>query len=146
MELKRSIDLEIASHTHLEREQIIYWMERFRDGDRKSQNFRRKVIDSFVNAVYLWDDHIKIAFNYSGKNNTISRELVMDAETVAGESQSYRLCDGLPKTLPGGKSDWPGIPWNSGLFSCFRVVVYGLDCRSPGLVFCRFFVSVRIRF
>ena len=97
VELKRSIDLEIASHTHLEREQIIYWMERFRDGDRKSQDFRRKVIDSFVNAVYLWDDRIKIAFNYSGKNNTISRELVMDAETVAGESQSYRLCDGLPK-------------------------------------------------
>ncbi|NBK78270.1 hypothetical protein D5272_06635 [bacterium D16-76] len=45
--------LEIASHTHLEREQIIYWMERFRDGDRRSQEFRRKVIDSFVNAVYL---------------------------------------------------------------------------------------------
>ena len=41
---------------------------------------------------------------------------------------------------------WPGIPWNSGLFSCFGVVVCGLDCRSPGRVFCRFFVSVRIRF
>ena len=139
VELKRSIDLEIASHTHLEREQIIYWMERFRDGDRKSQEFRRKVIDSFVNAVYLWDDHIKIAFNYSGKNNTISRELVMDAETVAGESQSYRLCDGLPQT-------WPGIPWNSGLFSCFVVVGCGLWCRSLWRIFCALFVSGRIRF
>ena len=51
----------------------------------------------------------------------------------------------LPKTLPGGKSDWPGIPWNSGLFSCFWVVGCGLDFRSPGRVFCRFlflFVSV----
>lgn len=96
VELKRSIDLEVASHTHLERDQIVYWMERFRDGDRKSQDFRRKVIDSFVNAVYLWDDRIRIAFNYSGKNNEISRELVTDAETVAGNGESYRLCSGQP--------------------------------------------------
>lgn len=97
VELKRSIELEIASHTHLEREQIIYWMERFRDGNIKSQEFRRKVIDSFVAAVYLWDDRIRIAFNYSGENNEISRELVTDAETVAGDGESYTVGCGSPQ-------------------------------------------------
>ena len=51
--------------------------------------FRRKVIDSLVNAVWLWDDRLRIAFNFSGKGSTVERELVMDAEAIAGVDGSY---------------------------------------------------------
>lgn len=93
--LKNAIALEEASLTHLEREQVIYWMERFRGGNVESQDFRRKVIDTFINAVYLTDDHIRIAFNYSGKHNELNMNLVIDAEAVAGPEGSYK-----PSTSP----------------------------------------------
>ena len=52
----------------------------------QSQEFRRKVIDAFVSVVYLSDDHLRIAFNYSGGPNAEADfDLVMDAETAAGE-------------------------------------------------------------
>ena len=42
-----------------------FWLERFRDGNAKDQDFQWKVIENFVNAVYLYDDRIKIVYNYT---------------------------------------------------------------------------------
>lgn len=62
------------------------WLDRFRGGSLQSQEFRRKVIDAFVSVVYLSDDHLRIAFNYSGGSNAEADfDLVMDAEAAAGE-------------------------------------------------------------
>lgn len=91
VQIRDEIFLEEAAITHLEREQIIYWIEKFRGGDLESKEFRRKVIDSFVAAVYLSDDHLRIAFNYSGKKNQVDMALVMDAESVEGTQGSYML-------------------------------------------------------
>ncbi len=89
--LEKAITVEEASITHLERDFIVYWMERFRGGSLEDAAFRRRVIDTFVSAVYLWDDHIRIAFNYSGKKNTAERQIVTEAEAVAGVEGSLNL-------------------------------------------------------
>lgn len=90
--IKDEILLEEVAITHLEREQVVYWIEKFRGGNLESQEFRRKVIDSFVAAVYLSDDHIRIAFNYSGKKNQVDMALVMDAtESADGIQDSHKL-------------------------------------------------------
>lgn len=89
--LKNAIHLEEASLTHIERDFIVYWMEQFRGGNVESAGFRRKVIDSFVNAVYLWDDHIRIAFNYSGKGSAVDINIIMEAEAMAGLGCSYNI-------------------------------------------------------
>ncbi len=82
-DLKRAIELEKLSHVRLEREQILYWLEQFQGGNLQSQDFRRKVIDTFVSVVYLSDDHLRIAFNYSGQNRSEADfNLVMDAEAA----------------------------------------------------------------
>ena len=81
--LEDAICREEASMAHVERDFIVYWMERFRGGSVEDAAFRRKVIDSFVNAVFLWDDRIRIAFNYSGKGSAVDLALVMDAEAEA---------------------------------------------------------------
>lgn len=82
--LRDAISLEEASLTHVERPFMVYWFEKFRGGNIEDAGFRRRVIDSFVNAVYLWDDRIRIAFNYSGKGAAVDMALVVDAEAVAG--------------------------------------------------------------
>lgn len=83
-DLKRAIEVEKLSHVHLERDQVVFWLERFRGGNPNSQEFRRKVIDAFVSVVYLSDDHLRIAFNYSGgPNSEAEADLVLDAESAA---------------------------------------------------------------
>lgn len=94
--IANAIRLEEASLTHIERDQVIYWMEKFRDGDVNSQEFRRKIIQTFVAAVYLTDDGLRIAFNYSGKNNEVNMKLVMGAEAAAGPGCSYNVPIGSP--------------------------------------------------
>jgi hypothetical protein len=89
--IQNAITVEEASITHIERDFIVYWLEKFRGGDRLDKAFRRKVIDTFVAAVYLWDDRIRIAFNYSGKRNAVDRSIVTEAEAVAGVEGSYKL-------------------------------------------------------
>ncbi|MGN0706623.1 MAG: recombinase family protein [Faecalibacterium sp.] len=85
-ELNRAIELEKLSHVHLEREQIIYWISQFRGGRLDSEEFRRKVIESFVSVVYLSDDHLRIAFNYSGGSRSEAElDLVMEAESACEE-------------------------------------------------------------
>ena len=94
--LTNAIRLEEASLTHIERDQVIYWMEKFRDGDVNSQEFRRKIIQTFVAAVYLTDDGLRIVFNYSGKHNEVNMALVMGAEDLAGPGCSYSIPNGSP--------------------------------------------------
>lgn len=95
--IANAIRLEEASLTHIERDQVIYWMEKFRDGDIDSQEFRRKIIHTFVAAVYLTDDGLRLVFNYSGKNNEVNMALVMGAEDLAGPGCSYNISHGSPK-------------------------------------------------
>ncbi|MCD8050071.1 MAG: recombinase family protein [Clostridiales bacterium] len=99
-ELDRSIKVEEASHVHLEREQVIYFLERFQNGSLESQEFRRKVIDTFVSVIYLSDDHLKIGFNYSGKNSEVDASLVLDAESIAGPESSYSFSQSPPQETP----------------------------------------------
>lgn len=94
--LENAIIVEEKSITRLERDFIIYWMEKFRGGSLDDAAFRRRVIDSFVAAVYLWDDHIRIAFNYSGSRNTVERRIVTEAEALAGVEGSLNLSTAPP--------------------------------------------------
>ena len=95
--LSNAITVEEAAITHIERDFVVYWLEKFRGGDRNDKAFRRKVIDTFVAAVYLWDDRIRIAFNYSGSRNTVDRRIVTEAEALAGAAGSYKLSAAPPQ-------------------------------------------------
>lgn len=100
-QLKSDLAVEEAATTHIERDFIVYWLERFRDGDRNDKDFRRKVIDTFVSAVYLYDDHVRIAFNYTSTQNIVEKEIidkkfVDGAEDAAGANGSYKLAYAPP--------------------------------------------------
>lgn len=62
---------EIAKPT-LSREQIIFWFHRFRKLNTKKLDHRRRLIDSFVNAIFLYDDRITFTFNYKDGTKTIN--------------------------------------------------------------------------
>lgn len=54
--------------TYLDKEQVIYWLNQFKDGDIEDEDFRRQLIDLFVNSVTVWDepdDFFKITIAYN---------------------------------------------------------------------------------
>ena len=58
----------------LTREQIMYWLHKFRGIDTSQREQRQLLIDTFVNAVYLYDDRIVLMFNNKegAKNITLT--------------------------------------------------------------------------
>lgn len=67
-ERKKDVELQIIQEEMrrpvLSREDVIYWISRFRTLDMSKLEERRRLIDSFVNSVTIYDDFILITFNY----------------------------------------------------------------------------------
>lgn len=59
------------------REQILFWFDQFRHGDPADIAFQEKVIDCFVNSIYLFDDRIVVNFNYQEGGRPLSLEEVL---------------------------------------------------------------------
>ena len=51
--------------------------------------------------MFLWDDRIRIAFNYSGKGSAVDLALVMDAEAEALEGAGGFVHSPLASTIGG---------------------------------------------
>ena len=62
-ELSVQIIKEEMAKPTLSREQIILWFHRFRKLNTKRLDHRRRLIDSFVNDGFLYDDRFTFTFN-----------------------------------------------------------------------------------
>ena len=60
----------------LTQDEILYFLLRFRELDFEDVEAQKRLISTFVNAVFVYDDKVTITFNYSGDNRTISLEEV----------------------------------------------------------------------
>ncbi|MPW25983.1 recombinase family protein [Alkalibaculum sp. M08DMB] len=71
-EIEINIDQEKISNVILTKEQIIFWLEQFKNGDVNDLEYRKRIIDVFVNAVFLQDDKVIITYNYTNGTKTIN--------------------------------------------------------------------------
>lgn len=71
---KAIAELEIQKGFKLTKDHIQFFLEQFRSMDTSDRNCEKRLISVFVNAIYVYDDKLKIAFNYSeeGQRNTVS--------------------------------------------------------------------------
>lgn len=83
----------------LTKEQIIFWFDRFRKLNTNKLEHRRRLIDSFINSVYLYDDRMVITFNYKDGSKTITLEEIensafgSDLTSLAAPAKSQILSD-----------------------------------------------------
>lgn len=63
----------------LTREQMTAWFEQFRHGDPANRDFQKRLIDTFVNAVYMFDDKLVLTYNYQHGTQTISLDEIASA-------------------------------------------------------------------
>ena len=55
-------------------DQIAMFLCNFRKIDISKKDGKRKIIDTFINAIYMSDDDLKIIYNSNGKEETITLE------------------------------------------------------------------------
>ncbi|MFT3952742.1 MAG: recombinase family protein [Oscillospiraceae bacterium] len=103
-ESKRIIAVEIAKeqivHPKFEKDQIVFYLESFRGGDVDDKEYQRKIIDTFVHKIILYDGKIVITFNYSGTDNEVSVDMIDKSAADAEENASGGCSDTPPSPPP----------------------------------------------
>ncbi|MDE6837773.1 MAG: recombinase family protein, partial [Acutalibacter sp.] len=100
-QLTAQIASERADIIAVNREDMIAGLEVFREGDITDKRFQAKLFDTFLVAVYLYDDDMKIVFSFSGDKNTLRLKLDADmldgAADAAAPEGSFKLSFGPPQ-------------------------------------------------
>lgn len=71
-QLEQQIIQEKIKKPMLTLEQIMFFLNQFKDTDINDEEQRQRLIDSFVNAVYVFDDKLVLTFNYRDGTKTIN--------------------------------------------------------------------------
>lgn len=75
----------------LEKDQIIFWLEQFKNGSITDEKYCIKLIHTFINSIYVFADKVIITYNYSGNKNKITLENLKKV-LQSSESDSIRAC------------------------------------------------------
>ena len=95
-ELENRIANEKLKKPRVPAEFITFWLERFRKLDVTKREHRQMLIDSFINAIYLYDDKLVVTFNYKDGTKTITWDDAKEAVEKA-ENGSDLDCVGALK-------------------------------------------------
>lgn len=84
------------------RKDIIAGLTMFRDGDIRDKKYIAKLFDTFLVAVYLYDNEMKIVFSFTGKKNTIKIPFDISKFDKEGNAEadkcSYKLAKASPES------------------------------------------------
>lgn len=82
-QIKASLaELELASGFKLTRDHIAFFLRQFRDADLSDRECQKRLVQTFVNAVFVYDDKIKIVYNYTADDNTVTLDTVENLDVV----------------------------------------------------------------
>lgn len=72
---KKKLELAIAEetleHPDVPKEYFGHWLRHFRSGDVDDPEYRKLLVDIFVNAIYVTDDGLRFALNFFDGVETI---------------------------------------------------------------------------
>ena len=112
-EQKKSLKLSITQ-TQIERPrytkpQIVDWISRFKFGNVNDPNYQRQIIDTFINAIYVFDDKLAFTYNFHDGTETITLKEIeaafgSDLSQVAPPPKSLEITgfQGFFHGAPGG--------------------------------------------
>lgn len=85
--------LKVASQITLSEDEIMAWLRQFVHGDPTDPEFRQRVIDIFVNSIYLYDDKVVMYFNIKDAGQVSYIDMQEDLEDLSGSDLN---CFGPP--------------------------------------------------
>ncbi|MBR3766743.1 MAG: recombinase family protein [Clostridia bacterium] len=72
------------------KEQLLFALYNYRKLDMSVQSDRQKLIDSFVNSIYLYDDHFIITFNYKNTSKKVSLKEINSSSLTSSTPPNKR--------------------------------------------------------
>ncbi|MCI5498758.1 MAG: hypothetical protein MR419_04430, partial [Clostridiales bacterium] len=81
------------------RDDIISGLEMFRDGDVHDKKYQARLFDTFLVAVYAYDEDLRLVFSFSGNKNTIQIPIESAVNAVENNEAecSFKLCSAPPE-------------------------------------------------
>ena len=76
----------LKENLSLTKEHMVYFLHQFANMDYTDLECQKRLIKTFINSVFVYDDKVVLTFNYSGDNRTITL-----MEIDAGLQQGVRL-------------------------------------------------------
>ncbi|MEA5004416.1 MAG: recombinase family protein [Christensenella sp.] len=77
-EMEAAIAREQTERPLVTKDFVLFWLSKFQDGDINDLTFCRRLIDTFVNSIFLYDDKVVITYNYKGKKKTLKLKDIKD--------------------------------------------------------------------
>ena len=88
-ELETKIACEKLAKPKISAEFMSFWLRRFQKLDVRQEAHRKMLIDTFVNAIYLYDDKMVITYNYKDGTDSITFGDVQTALADRGTDSAF---------------------------------------------------------
>ena len=101
---KALADIDLAAGYKLTKDRIKFFLYQFRELDLNERAAQRRLIEVFINAIYVYDDLLKIVFNFKGgtKTITLSEINAIDEAISEGGDGVRNLCAKVYQSHPEG--------------------------------------------
>lgn len=87
-QLETNIAIEKLVKPVIPQEKIQVWLMKFAASDLSDKSQKQKIIDIFVNSVYVYDDRVVIFFNYKDGERCVDFSVLSDSENTEGAISS----------------------------------------------------------
>jgi len=95
-ELEKEMSIEKLKNTELNENDIIFFLNKLKNGDINDIKYRRTLINIFIKSVYLYEDKVTIIFNVDNVSVTIDSAIL---KKIDKESKKlYSNTNGVPKS------------------------------------------------
>ena len=61
------------------KEEIVFWISKYKYGNINDSDYRKEIIDTFVNSVYVYEDKIVLTYNYKDGSQTLTLQEIESA-------------------------------------------------------------------
>lgn len=80
------------------RDDIIALLSLYQDGNPEDKNYQESILDTFLRAAYVYDDHFDLVFSLGDKSHTQTVPIPSDLSQTLSETikSSYSGSDGSP--------------------------------------------------
>lgn len=89
-ELETNILREELEHPTFTEEELIHWLEKFRLIDTTDPKQRQRLIDGFINAIYVYDDRLVFTFNYKDGTKEVSLAEISSSDMASPPAPSQK--------------------------------------------------------
>lgn len=90
--LRAQLQMEIKMQEIIDPDEIERFLKMLRAGQITNPKYKRIMIRTFIDRIYLYDDHFKIMFNHSGKQSKTSKREALEIEVALDTGIGSETC------------------------------------------------------